>query len=371
MTAAERRLSLRLTSDEEQLKKIVREFVRAVLPQPSGASPSWAEIDPDGRLWRRIGSELGLQGLGLPEEFGGQGFGVAALAIVFHELGRVVCAAPLFGTVALAGQLLAALPAGTDRDRLLAGIADGSLRATACYGANISAGDGRLTGSATAVVDAPVADVVLVVVGDDVYAIDPAAADVTVRAMDAMDLTRAVGELRLDAAPATLLATDAGEAIARGRATAVALLAAELTGVAEAALDEAVQYSMIRTQFGRQIGSFQSLKHRMADMLVAKEGAWSLARHAALLCDASDPVPTAAELELAAGTAQAAASSAAIFATAENIQIHGGIGFTWEHQAHLRFRRARSASVLLGSPNDNRARVAEILHGEGGRRGPA
>jgi alkylation response protein AidB-like acyl-CoA dehydrogenase len=371
VTALERRLPLRLTSDEEQLKKIVREFVGAVLPAPTGDKPSWAEVDPDGRLWRRIATELGLQSLGMPEEFGGQGFGVAALAIVFHELGRTVCAAPLFGTVALAGQLLAALPAGAERDRLLAGIADGSVRATACYGGDFTSEAGRLTGRATAVVDAPVADVLLVVLGDDVYAIDAQAIGVSVRAMDGMDLTRALGELHLDAAPATLLAAHAADPIARARAAATALLAAELTGVAEAALDEAVQYSTIRTQFGRPIGSFQSLKHRMADMLVANEGAWSLGRHAALLSDALDPVPSVRELELAASAAVAAASSAATFATAENIQIHGGIGFTWQHKAHLRFRRARSASLLLGSPNVHRARVAEILHAEGGRRGPA
>ncbi|MDT4941334.1 MAG: hypothetical protein QOJ34_1423, partial [Pseudonocardiales bacterium] len=185
------------------------------------------------------------------------------------------------------------------------------------------------------------------------------------------DLTRALGDVVLDGAPATVLARDAGPRAARARAAATALLAAELTGVAEAALDEAVHYSKIRTQFGRPIGSFQSLKHRMADMLIATQGAWSTSRHAALLCDATDPVPSLDELAIAVGTAKAAASEAAKFATAENIQIHGGIGFTWEHPAHLRFRRAHSASVLLGAPNDHRTHVAAILHREGGRRGLA
>jgi alkylation response protein AidB-like acyl-CoA dehydrogenase len=370
VTALDRRLPLLLTNDEEQLRKVVREFVGSVLPAPSGAEPSWAELDPDGRRWRRIGAELGLQGLGTPEEFGGQGFGVAALAIVFHELGRATCPAPLFGTVALAGRLLLELPPGAERDRLLAGIAGGSLRATVIDDGVEAADDGRLTGSANAVVDAPVADVLLVVVGDDVHCVDATAEGVTVRAVDGIDLTRPLGEVRLDSAPATLLASAAAEAVARGRAAATALLAAELTGVAEAALDEAVHYSTIRTQFGRQIGSFQSLKHRMADILVATQGAWSLSRHGALLCDDEDTVSTA-ELELAVGAAKAAASTAAIFATAENIQIHGGIGFTWEHPAHLRYRRAHSGSVLLGSPNQHRARAAQILQREGGRRGPA
>jgi alkylation response protein AidB-like acyl-CoA dehydrogenase len=368
MTALDRRLPLRLTSDEEQLRKIVREFVGSVLPAPSGTKSSWADLDPEGRLWRRIGAELGLQGLGTPEEYGGQGFGVAALAICFHELGRATCPAPLFGTVALAGRLLVELPAGADRDRLLAGIAAGSLRATVTHGGRFDVADGRLTGSVNAVVDAPVADALLVVVGDDVHCVDATAEGVTVRAVEGIDLTRPLGEVRLDSAPATLLAPAAAEAVARGRAAATALLAAELTGVAEAALDEAVQYSTIRTQFGRQIGSFQSLKHRMADILVATQGAWSTSRHAALLFDAEDAA-SIAELELAVGAAKAAASTAATFATAENIQIHGGIGFTWEHSAHLRYRRAHSGSVLLGSPNEHRARVAEILLQEGGPRG--
>jgi alkylation response protein AidB-like acyl-CoA dehydrogenase len=371
MSATARRLALRLSSDEEQLRKIVREFVGSVLPAPTGDRPSWSDLDPDGRLWRRLGAELGLQGLGTPEEFGGQGFGVAALAIVCHELGRAVCAAPLFGSVALAGRLLLELPAGPERDRLLAGIADGSLRATAIHDGRFEASDGALTGRATAVIDAPVADVLIVVCETDVYAVEASSTGVSVRPTTGMDLTRALGEVALDRAPATLLACDAGEAVTRGRAAATALLAAELTGVAEAALDEAVAYSTIRTQFGRPIGSFQSLKHRMADILVATQGAWSTCRHAALLCDATDPVPPLAEVELAVSTAKAAASSAATFATAENIQIHGGIGFTWEHPAHLRFRRAHSASVLLGAPNEHRARGAAILHLEGGRRGPA
>ena len=370
MTTVERRLPLRLSGEEEQLRKIVREFVTSVLPAPSGAAPSWSELDPTCRLWQRLATELGVQGLGSAEEFGGQGFGVAALATVFHELGRVTCAAPLLGTVALAGRLLAALPAGGERARLLTGIADGSVRATAIHDGDVTVVDGRMSGMAATVVDAPVADVLLVAVDAAVYAVDARGDGVAVRRMDGMDLTRELGEVRFTSAPATLLAAGAADAVARGLAEATVLLAAELTGVAEAALGEAVEYSKLRRQFGRQIGSFQALKHRMADMLIATEGAWSTCRHAALLCDADDPEPSPAELVLAVSTAKATASDAAMFATAENVQIHGGIGFTWEHSAHLRFRRARSAAVLLGLPNEHRSRVARTLN-EGGLRGPA
>jgi alkylation response protein AidB-like acyl-CoA dehydrogenase len=357
----ERRLPLRLSNDEQQLQKVVRDFLTSVVPPPSGANAAWADLDPDGRFWRRLTNELGLQGLAVPDELGGQGFGLAELAVVFHELGRVTCAAPLFGSMALAGRLLAHLPGGVERDRVLTGIADGSLRASAVVDAEVAVEAGTLTGTATAVIDAPVADVLIVVAGTAVYSVAAAAPGVRIDRQDGLDLTRELGRVELREGHATLLAADAADAIQRGRAEATVLLSAELTGVAEAALAEAVGYSKIRTQFGRQIGSFQSLKHRMADILVATEGAWSTSRHAALLGDATGPSASADELALAAGVAKAAASTAATFATGENIQIHGGIGFTWEHPAHLRFRRARSGSVLLGSPAAHRVRVAAAL----------
>jgi alkylation response protein AidB-like acyl-CoA dehydrogenase len=361
--ATERRLPLTLTADEQQLQKVIRDFVTDVVPQPSGSATAWAALDPDGRIWRRMSGELGLQGLAVAEELGGQGFGVAHLAIAFHELGRAICAAPLLSTAALAGRLLTNLPASEERDRILRGIADGSLRVAVVLDSDFQTAGSALTGAASAVIEAGSADLLLVVTDDAVHSVEISARGVTVTPQDGMDLTRDLADVRLDGAAATTLAAAAGPAIGRGMAEATVLLSAELVGVAEAALEEAVEYSRIRIQFGRQIGSFQSLKHRMADMLVATEGAWSTCRHAALLCDATDPVASPAELRLAASVAKAAASTAATFATAENVHIHGGIGFTWEHSAHLRFRRARSAAVLLGSPAQHRSGIAAVLTG--------
>jgi alkylation response protein AidB-like acyl-CoA dehydrogenase len=359
--SAERRLPLTLTGDEAQLQKVIRDFVTDVVPQPSGSKTSWADLDPDGRVWRRITGELGLPGLAVADELGGQGFGVAALAISFHELGRVTCAAPLFGTVALAGRLLANLPAGEERDKILRAIAAGSARATGVVNGDFQVVGSALTGVASAVIEAAAADLLLIVVDDTVLSVQTADTGVAVTTQDGFDLTRDLAEVRLDGATAIDMAGAAGLAVRRGLAEATVLLAAELTGVAEAALSDAVEYAKIRTQFGRQIGSFQSLKHRMADMLVAIEGAWSTCRYAALLADATDPVASPTELALAASVAKAAASTAATFATAENVHIHGGIGFTWEHSAQLRFRRARSSSILLGSPAEHRASIAGML----------
>jgi alkylation response protein AidB-like acyl-CoA dehydrogenase len=358
---AERRLPLTLTADEQQLQKVIRDFLTDLVPQPSGSATSWSALDQDGRIWRRMSGELGLQGLAVAEELGGQGFGLAQLAIAFHELGRVTCAAPLFGTVALAGRLLANLPASQERDRILRGIADGSLRVAIVVDGDFHVAGSTLTGAASAVIEAATADLILIVSHDAVHSVETGASEVAVTPQDGMDVTRGLAHVRLDGVAATQLATAAGPAVIRGLAEATVLLAAELVGVAEAALGDAVDYAKIRTQFGRQIGSFQSLKHRMADMLVATEGAWSTCRYAALLCDATDPAASPNELALAVSVAKAAASSAATFATAENVHIHGGIGFTWEHSAHLRFRRARSASVLLGSPAEHRASITAVL----------
>ncbi|MGY1815325.1 acyl-CoA dehydrogenase family protein [Blastococcus sp. SYSU D00820] len=361
----ERRLPLRLTDDQQQLQTVVRDFLARVVPAPTGDRPSWADLDPTGSTWRRLCAELALPGIAVAEELGGQGFGVAELAIVFEELGRVTCPAPLFGSLAVAGRVLAQLPAGDERDRVLSGIAEGSLRATVVTGAALSADGDRVTGTATAVVDAVGADLLVLDVDGDVVTVDAAAAGVTVTAMDGLDLTRPLARVVLDAAPATPVAAGARAAVDRGLAEATVVLAAELSGVAAAALAEAVDYARLRTQFGRPIGSFQALKHRMADVLVAAEGAWSSTRYAALLCDQPDAGPD--ELTLAVGVAKSAASTAAVFATAEDIQVHGGIGFTWEHPAHLRFRRARSAAALLGLPADHRRRTAAVLTGEGTR----
>ncbi len=356
----ERRLALRLTEDELELRAVVRSFLRDVVPAPTATATSWDALDPEGKVWKRMADELGLQGLAVPEELGGQGFGVTELAIVFHELGRTTCAAPLLGNVALAGRLLTLLPMGDERDRLLAGLADGSLRAAVVTEGFRRDGD-AVSGRATAVPDAPGADVLLVCVDGDVLAVEAGAAGLQVTLQDGMDLARSLGAVVAEGATATVVATDAAAVVERAVVEATVLLSAELTGVAEAALEEAVAYAKIRMQFGRAIGSFQALKHRMADMLVATEGAWSTTRHAAVLCDATDPEPDADELLRASGVAKAAASTAATFVTGENIQVHGGMGFTWEHPSHLRFRRARSASVLLGSPTWHRARVAAAL----------
>jgi alkylation response protein AidB-like acyl-CoA dehydrogenase len=356
----ERRLTLRLTEDELELQALVRGFLADVVPAPSATATTWSALDPEDKIWWRMADELGVQGLAVPEAFGGQGFGVTELAIVFRELGRVTCAAPLFGTVAMAARLLTNLPGGEHRDRVLRGIANGSLRAAVVTDGEFTLENDLLTGRAHAVIDAPGADVVLVCVGTDVAMVAADADGLALRPQDGMDLARNLGEVVADGVTPTLLTRGSGPAVRRAVREATVLLAAELTGVAEAALQEAVGYSKIRVQFGRPIGSFQALKHRMADMLVATEGAWWTTRHAALLCDADDP---AAEEELvrATGVAKASASSAATFVTAENIQVHGGMGFTYEHPAHLRFRRARSSSVLLGSAAEHRAKVAVAL----------
>ena len=366
-----RRLPLALSPDDRELQSAVRRFLSSVVPEPTADRPGWAAIDPDRRLWRRLAGEVGVQSLSVPEEQGGQGFGLAELGIVFEELGRTLCAAPLLGTVALASRALVAADASPTRDDLLGRIAGGEVYAAAWLDgtdgppAVTAAQRGEhvvLRGTITPVVDGDLADVLVVTAtgpeGPGLYAVGLTDAGVTRTAMTTLDLTRGAAVVTLDGVPATVLMTGAGtERVAnRVEAEARTLLAAESVGAARAALDLAVAYAKIRTQFGQPIGSFQALKHRMADMLAAVESAWAATRHAAAVADHDDD-----ELELASRIAKAAASETLSFVAAENIQIHGGIGFTWEHTAHLYYRRARTSAVLLGLPSVHRDRIAALL----------
>jgi alkylation response protein AidB-like acyl-CoA dehydrogenase len=297
----------------------------------------------------------------------------------------------MLGTLALAGRVLLHSPPSPARQEALAGLCAGELVASAVLDREPSVtavsevGSGTLlTGHTGPVPDADEADALVVCArtedGPVLCLVHTASATVVRTRVPGIDLTRGLARFELTRAPAQRLVgpEHLAAAVDRGRAEAVVLLAAESVGGARAALDEMVAYSKMRSQFGRPIGSFQALKHRMADVLINVEGAWSAVRHAAAVADVRDPIASVDELELAAGTAKSTSSRAQLFAAGENIQIHGGIGFTWEHTAHLRFRRAKSSEVLLGLPRAHDARAVRLLGyaphlGErGGRaRGPA
>ena len=362
--------------DQSHLVESVRRFltdrspigeVRRLMTTPDGH---------DEEVWQVLAGQLGLPGLAVPAEHGGAGASFVEQALVFEEMGRALLCAPYFSTVAMAVPALMAVGDIQAARNLLPAITDGATRATLA----VTEHDGRwdlarmqtvascrgdaytLSGTKCFVLDGHTADLLLVLArtGDtmSLFAIDGAAAGVTRTPLETLDLTRKQARVRFERAPARLLGNEgAGESAVR-HALDLALVASamEQVGGAQRCLDMSVAYAKVRVQFGRKIGSFQAIKHRCADMLVAVESARSAAYHAAWTA-ANAP----GELPAAAATAKTIASEAFTFCADENIQVHGGIGFTWEHDAHLYYRRAHASSVLLGDPAFHRDRLATLL----------
>ena len=327
----------------------------------------------DRALWARLGSELGALSLAVPEDLGGAGGTCVDQAVAAEELGAALVTGPLLGTVALAVPALVAAPAGDGRDALLAALADGSrtaalvARLTDPYdgasAAGVAADGDRLTGTVEHVPDAGAADVLVVAAagpeGPVLAVVDPGADGVRVQRCGSFDVTRPVARVVLDGATGTVLATgaDADGALRHAFRTAGALLAAEQAGIARRLLDLTVAYAKERLQFGRPIGSFQAVKHRCADMLVAVEQARTAALHAAWAVDD----PRVDDADLAVSIAQATCSETAYRVAADAVQLHGGIGFTWEHVAHLYYKRAVADAALLGSAEAHRERIAALV----------
>jgi alkylation response protein AidB-like acyl-CoA dehydrogenase len=360
------------TGEQRQLREAVRRFCAEHFGEQ--AVRGLMESDPpfDQKLWSRLGAELGVLGLSVPESDGGAGGNLVDQAVAVEEFGAALVCGPLFGTVYLAVPALVAASAGPARDGLLADLVEGSRTAAFAVGERAGAFDpadvpviaegDALTGALPQVVDAGAADVLLVAAtGSDglgLYAVDTAGDGVTRTPLATLDLTRPQASVELDGAKATLIAgpDEAPRVIQHALHVGAALLAVEQVGAAQHLLDLAVDYAKSRLQFGRPIGSFQAVKHRLADMLVETEHARSTAYHAVwALTDGSD------DPALATAIAQATASAALSRIAADTIQVLGGIGFTWEHQAHLYFKRATTDAALLGSAEDHRSRIAELV----------
>jgi alkylation response protein AidB-like acyl-CoA dehydrogenase len=325
-------------------------------------------------VWRQLSDELALPGIHVPEQYGGAGFGMVELCIVTEELGRALLCAPYFSTAVLATNAI--LNAGTEAQKssLLPDLASGSRLATLAVteingnwdplGIEVVAtpvADGYLLdGVKSYVVDGHIADLIVVAsrlpntVGHEGLALFTLGADsggVERHLLESMDPTRKLARIDFHEAHADLLGSlDAGaKAIIRTIDQAAIALANEMMGGAQALLDSAVNYSKLRVQFGRTIGSFQAIKHKCADLLLEVELAKSAAYYAAQAASVDDP-----EWPALASLAKAAASETYLHMAAECIQLHGGIGFTWDNDTHLWFKRAKSSEVFLGQPSYHR-----------------
>jgi alkylation response protein AidB-like acyl-CoA dehydrogenase len=364
------------TDEQAQLRAAVAKFCAENFDEQTVRRLMESDPPFDATVWTRLGSELGVLGLSVPEADGGVGGTLVDQAVAVEELGASLACGPVFGTVFLAIPALVAASSGPVRDGLLSELVEG--RRTAAFAVADRAGafdpsavsvtaarsgeQWTLTGIVERVVDGSVADDLLVAAdgpdGVGLFAVEATGPGVESTTLLTLDLTRPQATVRLSDAPARLVA-DSGEAprvIEHALQVGSALLAVEQVGAAQHLLDLSVEYAKTRLQFGRPIGSFQAVKHRLADLLVDVEHARSAAYHAVwALTDGSD------DPALVASMAQAVASAAFARVATDTIQVHGGIGFTWEHQAHLYFKRATTDAVLLGSPEQHRSRVAELV----------
>ncbi len=348
----------------------LRASVRDLLTDKAGAEALLARVETaepyDLKLWRTLADEVGVAGLAVPEELGGHGASAREVAVVAEELGRSVAPVPFLGSVVLATTALVHVGARDFVGRLAAGQAIGALAVPlstapgAGFPSSVTASpEGTLTGRVGTVADASVADLLVVPAagpdGPALYVVEAAAA--TVSPLVSFDLTRRVADVELAQAPATLVASgpEAASALENALLFGAGILASEQTGVAEWALTETVRYLKGRYQFGRPVGGFQSLKHRLANLYTDLVLARAAARNAA------DALATGTDVPIAVAVAQARNAPIAVHATEEAIQLHGGIGMTWEHPAHLYLKRAKADEIALGTPGRHRARLAELV----------
>ena len=343
----------------------------------------------DRKTWLRLCGELGLAGLAVPETYGGAGFSAAELGVAFEEAGRTLLAGPLLSTAALAVPLLLALDDEPARRRYLPGLCDGSVAGTAVTAdsagrslpdvVGVTAverdGEPRLYGMAGYVIDGATADLILVPAGTgdglSVFAVPAQAAGLQVTPLVTLDPTRKQARLAFDGVAATRIGgADATDAVRRAFDIARALLAAEQAGGAGRCLEMTVEYAKTRIQFGRPIGSFQAVKQKVADMLIRVESARSAATAAAQAATGA-PVAGAAgavpDLAVVAAVAKAYCSEAYLAVAADTIQLHGGIGFTWEHDAHLYYKRAWTSAEMLGRPAEHIESLARHLAASQGK----
>ncbi|MCK9900437.1 acyl-CoA dehydrogenase [Parafrankia colletiae] len=394
-------MSLVFSDEQEELRHTVRSFLEHTSPESEVRRLMETAEGYDPAVWRQMAEQLGLQGLHVPEEYGGAGFGYVELGIVLEEMGARLLCAPFLASAVLATGALLAVDDPAARAELLPGLVDGTAIGTLAFagpsgrpdtGAPVAlapvpvpapvpapistpadrlitaassgaAGAYTLRGTRHFVLDGAVAGLILVTAWADgglsLFAVSGDAPGLTRSPLPVMDLTRKQADLTFTDTPARLIGAEgaAGPVLTQVVLLACVALANEGAGGARAVLDQAVHHARERLQFGRPIGSSQAVRHQCADMLVAVEGSKSAAYHAARVADSGK----AERLAQAASLAKAYVGEAYFSAAAENIKIHGSIGFTWEHPAHLYFRRAETSELMFGGPAHHRGLLAGQL----------
>ena len=372
-------MKFNFTDEQQEFRSVLRRFledksstteVRRLMETDEGCDPE---------VWRQLSQELGLTAIHIPESYGGQGFGVGELAIAVEEMGRALLCAPYFASIVLAATAILKAGSEDQKQLMLPDIASGETVATLALAEESGAWDTSgvamtatangdkytLEGTKSFVLDGCTAGVIVVVArkagssGDDgvsFFTVAGDAAGLERAQLNSLDPTRKLARLTFSGVEAELLGEEGGAAgpLAETLDVAAICLANEMVGGAERLRESAVEYANMRVQFGRAIGSFQTLKHKAADMLLETELAKSAAYYAAAAADEHDE-----EVSALASLAKAAAADVYMQTAVHTVQIHGGIGFTWDNDTHLWFKRAKSSEVFLGGSAYHRERMMQ------------
>lgn len=371
-------MNFAFSEEQEFLRETARRFLDDKCPTSTVRDLMASETGFDGGTWTDM-ADMGWLGLAIPESYGGAGFSFLETTVLLEEMGRTLLPAPFLSTVILGANAILLAGSEEQKQAVLPSVSEGTLRLGLAVtepagrwdeaGIEMSAvpdGDGyRLSGVKSFVIDGHTADMLVVAGRTDegvtLFLVDASLDGIGRKVVDSMDQTRKLAEIDFDnvAVPAAAVLGSVGggwETLERVYRIASVALAVESVGGAQKVLDMAVEYAKVRIQFGRPIGSFQAIKHKCADMLVGVESAKSAAYYAAwAVSEDNDELPIVAPL------AKSYCTEKYFSAASENIQIHGGIGFTWEHDAHLYLKRSKSSELLFGDPSYHRALLADQI----------
>jgi len=351
-----------LSDSQRLLQDSARKFFAAECPMAQVRRLMETDAAYDGALWSKMTAQ-GFTGIIFPEEYDGAGLGTVELILLMEEAGRALLPGPFFSTVVLAGGLLNAIGTPEQKKKYLAPICRGERRSTVAIlesranwdlaSALISAVNGKLSGEKLFVPDAGVADFIMVVARNGVFVVDADDPGIRVEPMSAMDLTRKLYSVSFENTPAEKLGDAAG--VQKALDVSTAALAAEMVGGMQRTLDTTVEYAKTRKQFGKAIGIFQAVQHQCADMYLETESSRSAAYYAAWALEENMP-----DAALAVSIAKMYASDASRAVGNRGIQVHGGMGFTWENDLHLYYRRAKASETMFGDATFHRERIARL-----------
>ena len=352
-----------LSESQQMLKDNARKFFSGECPMDQVRRLMETDTAFDGVLWAKM-AEQGYTGIIFPEEYGGVGLGKVELILFMEEAGRALLPGPFFSTVALAGVVLDALGTTEQKKKYLAPICRGEARSTLAMleasaswdpaDVRIAAVNGKLTGEKLFVPDTAAADTILVVARNGVFLVDAKAPGITISPMSGMDLARKLYAVQFKDTPAEKLGETAG--LSKALDVATAALVAEMVGGMQRVLDLTVEYAKMRKQFGKPIGMFQAVQHQCADMYLETENSRSAAYYAAWALEEHAP-----DAAVAVSIAKVYASDAGRTVGNRGIQVHGGMGFTWENDVHLYYRRAKASETMFGDATFHRERIARMV----------